>query len=541
MHLNNGSIGAGISTDSNRRLSLKTLLFELAITIGVFGICVILIICWNKPPKNNIEVETAYLGPQSTQIMGIKVVRDYGKESSANFKLYDSVVNVPPQYFSHKDEIDITNPNSIVERFGSTLLPGVHVGVMTRMSFPCRSSLFADTIVPEGYVQEGSLNFKEISQELPIHLQGSDLRNNDIGLVSSLLIRSTRRKDLRPFKEMGILVPIEQVNLNITNLERTKEYYSIKNNRIVPIVDTIRYIGATFTNRIEDSPLLRLFGYSPIIYDNYKISQETLADLYFSSEQKKRLDLLEQIYPFATGIQELTRRTSQLTDKINHLNDSEIKDTANAVNAIASIFKDGIELNSDYNKMTEQINAKYKSINTGRELNDLRAYVDTIIDKKLSFVCKRYWGKQPCSKEPGKALSCVTLSKCGLHHQFVGYSYFTSSFIKPNNILTMQDLSRTIENIRIKPVKDFELMKFEYDFRTPVDGLVCSVGSEVFEPDVMTSTGFVITNQKILDAIVSKGLNVSAHFPEWDTTQTKRFFRWVLLIHFLVIRTDRTH
>ncbi|MBR1835246.1 MAG: hypothetical protein IJ785_07045 [Bacteroidales bacterium] len=515
MQTNDGSIGAAISDDDSQKRSFRTLPIEVVFSAGVIAICIFLMIQWHKTPNNTIEVESGYIGPQSEQILGMKVVRDYNINSTARFKFTDSMISVSPKY--NHGLSGLPKPNSVS-------LPGIHVGVMTRMFMPCDKPLFAGTSLPTAYIEDGPYcSFVPLQSSIIGRLANTDFSKDNLGLYSSLYIKANKRVGLSHFDERGYSSIIPNFSITVKPKSVAHEHMVIYGNQISSVIDTIHFLSAFFDNRIEDTPLLQLFGYNPSIYDMTRISQETLTDMYFSQGQKDTIDSLG----YVGQLRQLEFKSANFKRQSENLNLVLNKDSSfeSNINVAAQILANGLVLydqsNSLYNKAIAE------------KMFPLKRYVDSLIDKNMSYGNALFGANNNKQVEvPRGSILSESYSILGQHHQLKEVSYFSSSFTKPGGILSLYDLSKVQEHITIKHSANSRLMKFEYDFRTHIDGLICSAGAEAIRPNdiILTSTGFVITNPKVLEAIMNNGLSVSVHFPDWDNRQTERFFFVTLII-----------
>ena len=515
MHTNDGSIGAAISDDDSKKRSFRTLPIEVVFSVGVIAICIFLMIQWHKTPNNTIEVESGYIGPQSEQILGMKVVRDYNINSTDRFKFTDSTISVLPRYYHGLNELPETN---------SVSLPGIHVGVMTRMFRPCEKPLFVGTSLPTAYIEDCPYcSFAPLQSSITNRLPTTSFSKDNLGLYSSLYIKANKRMGLSHFDERGYSTIIPNISITIKPKNVAHEHMVIYGNQLSSVIDTVHYLSAFFFFFIEDTPLLQLFGYNPSIYDMTRISQETLTDMYFSQGQKDTIDSLG----YVGQLRKLELKSANFKHQSENLNLILNKDSSfeSNINAAAQILANGLGI-------YEQSNSLYDKVMTEKMVT-LKMYVDGLVDKNMSYGNELFGVNNNKQVEvPRGSILSESYSNLGQHHQLKEVSYYSSSFTKPGGLLSLYDLSKTQELISIKHSSNSRLMKFEYDFRTHIDGLICSAGAETIRPNdiILTSTGFVITNPKVLEAIMKNGLSVSVHFPDWDNRQTERFFFVTLII-----------
>lgn len=100
---------------------------------------------------------------------------------------------------------------------------------------------------------------------------------------------------------------------------------------------------------------------------------------------------------------------------------------------------------------------------------------------------------------------------------------------KPHSIFTLEDVSQSVEILKITSKNKSHLQRLEYEFKTPIE-----IRGIYPKPDIVYTSGFVYNDPQSLAYILQNGLTASLHYPEWDSTQTKRFYAITLFITILV-------
>lgn len=481
--LNNSGSIAGAINKCRYGGSRRTLIFELIICVVLISIGVFFIVHWNKTQDNEINVDVSYLGPKAKQYAGMKVVRDHHNSSATK---------------------DYSKTN---------FRPGIYFGIATQLETNNDVPLFSDDGKTGAGTQGGTDSIYDNMRTIAKEFLGESLKvqGKDVGFVTDVRITATNAKEIFVKKSLSISDTIpgkiiktrsftshfypSRIGLSMDwNAKRQELCYAQKNGLLHPVMVSVP-TPMFYVDNSKDSEWWNLFLSMDKIKGYIDVDNYMAAKVIIPAEKESQL-------------QNAFNRTQESLERIavRRIVDSMTNNNGGRIDPVDAIVSRGVQ--------------------------SLRRYVeDTLLLNSFGMSCHSVLPLSSANhikdNKKGEQSRIIQYSPVNNSNAAGGLYYSHQSFMRPLFFNTLNDLSRVHDKIRFHSTgaDSLVLMKFEYEFHTPIDNVVCFP-----EPDKLTGTGFVFTEPSKLRYLADNGLDVYVHFPEWDNAQTKRFFLVTLIL-----------
>lgn len=498
---NSGSIAGSVSRRRNGKNncryggSKRTLLFEIIICLFLFGIGIFLLVNWNRTSNNEINVDVNYLGPQARQYVGMKVVRNHSKKQASR---------------------NMTDPNSN---------PGVYFGIATQLGASNTTPLFSESGMTRCVLAPNDSIIKK-ERAIAKVILGDDFKvdGKELGFVTDVDIKATNVKEL--------FLKKKKIVDSTGHIHKT-------NNLVFSVVPKSNDIFMDWTYLEDKLCYKQESGYiKPVVeqywHPRFRLNQDSLAEtssMWWSLFMRK------------TGIYGKKDIDEYMATKVIMPWEKEYR----LQNAFNRIVKE--EIHCDVTKAlfshwaSNPINVPLPENSKKNLIEKYMKSLKCLVEDTLSIQSYQLHDKQyiTCGGddleldnsrfEKGEESRMLTYSPIEQTNSMSGYYYYHQSFGRPMAFGTLCDLSHVHDKIlfNVSGADSVRIMKFEYEFHTPIDNITCYP-----DPDDITVTGFVYTDTSKLSYIAKKGLDVYVHFPEYDNTQTVRFFVVTLILTMVV-------